>query len=141
MGIADEKLYNLRRKRQSESSLRDYDYSKKLFFLGWGLFLVFGYSLFWAFGYLYLDIMKHTFGPAEDLDQVGRVFSAVSISFIGYLFGQVVGLIILRHLGKKWQGNLHFGSHPVLFISLVSLISFNICFFLLLTLILSLKPT
>ena len=137
MGVADERIQKLRQDRQAEHALKDYDYSKKLFFIGWGLFLGFGYSLFWACGYLYLDIMKHTFGPVEDLEQVGRVFSAVYISFFGYLFGQIVALIALSKIGKKWRGNLHFGPHPVFYISLASLVSFNVCFFLLLTLILS----
>jgi len=141
MGIADEKLQKLRSQRQSERSLKDYDYSKKLFFIGWSLFLVFGYSLFWAFGYGFLDFLKRFMGKPEELEQVLYAYMAFHAGTVGYLFGQVVGLIFLRHLGKKWQGNLHFGSHPVLFISLASLITFNICFFLLLTLILSFKPT
>jgi len=137
MSITDEKIYNLRRKRQAEASLHDYDFSKRLFFIGWGLFLLLGILLGVSVGIATLRILIYTFGQPEELEQVAYAYIASFGNIGGFFFGQLIALIALSKIGKKWRGNLHFGNHPVFYISLASLISFNVCFFLLLTLVLS----
>ncbi|MFH1388731.1 MAG: hypothetical protein ABIG86_01785 [Patescibacteria group bacterium] len=142
MGIADEKRQKLRFTRQAERTFRDFDYSVKLFSVGWVLFFAFSIIGAFSFAFAYFFIMKWIFPPSDGYGlAIFAVQSGMLALFGGLPTGQLVALITLSKLGKKWQGNLRFGSHPVLFISLASLITFNICFFLLLTLILSFKPT
>jgi|GEM_PF-6602702 len=139
MGVADEKIEKIRWRRQAENTLADYDYSVRLFFVGWALFLVVGVVGGITASFMMLTVLRKSFGMVEDLALVNAVIISMFFSVVGYLFGQLVAIIILRKLGKRWRGNLNFGKHPIFFISLASFITFNICFFLLLSLIFSFK--
>ena len=139
MGVADEQIEKIRWKRQAERTLKDDDFNLRLFFLGWLLFLLSSNISFWGFARLIMQILKSSFGRPEELEQVLYGYIAFYGGIFGYFFGQLMGMIVMRHLGNRWRGNLHFGKHPVFFIILASWLSFNICFVLLLSLILSFK--
>jgi len=139
MGVADEQIEKIRWKRQAENTCKDDDYNIRLFFIGWVLFFILGILSTFAFSFGALDFLRKTFGMVEDLALVNAVIISAFVGFVGYFFGQLVGIIVMRHLGNRWRGNLHFGKHPVFFIILASWLSFNICFVLLLSLILSFK--
>ena len=139
MGVADEQIEKIRWKRQAERTLKDDDFNLRLFFLGWLLFLFLGVVASRAFGHMMLIFLTRALGRPEELEIVMYGYLAAYFGVFGYFFGQLMGMIVMRHLGKRWRGNLHFGKHPVFFIILASWLSFNICFVLLLSLILSFK--
>jgi hypothetical protein len=140
MGIADQKLENHRWKSHTEYSQIDDDFSVRFFTLGIALlffFSVIGICIF-SFGYFFF--FQWMFPPS---DGYGSAILAIQGSMMGVFgglpIGQLMAGIILRHLGNRWRGNLHFGKRPVFYIIACSWLSFNICFFLLLSLILSFK--
>jgi len=140
MGVADEQIEKIRWKRQAERTLKDDDFSVKLFSFGWFLFLAFSLFGVFSFAFGYFLLMRWIFPPSDGYGSVVFAVQSGLIAFFGGLpLGQLIAVLILRALGKRWRGNLHFGKHPVFFIILASWLSFNICFVLLLSLILSFK--
>jgi len=129
MGIADEKLAK-RREKYGDPDATHIDYTLKLLFRGWIMFSIFGILFFFGFGYGIIILQTNTFGSGEGLALVGYAYTAIFTSILGFFVGQLVGLRGLFKKAKKWEGNLNFGKHPTFFLPLVSIITFNIIFFI-----------
>lgn len=72
------------------------------------------------------------FGEPHGEEILSYSIYSMIFSIFTSLLGIIVGFIIIHKLGKRWGGQLNFGSHPVLKLTFLSFLTFLGLLFLLL---------